>query len=568
MHEMSVDDYRRAHELPRTRGLHAADILERRAALARAGLEADPDGYIAHRLTPKHTSAAERTELSRAARTESAGRAGVKAALAGNAVKSAQTRQRSIAASFEDLAEDMGFPGIPEMLAAMADLDTPALGRHLGISKQQAARLRARYGFSSPGRWPAGYVPTSPAHRPRVSAEELALLPAGVQPERDGELLCRDCGQWVVHLGRHVARGHKKSLQAYQATYGIDPDLQRAVELGYADVAEMLSATADLGAKEFASLLGIDLRRARKVRARHGFRALKARPRIPLVTSAELAALPAGVQPEGHGKLLCRDCGGWYRGLSAHLANKHGVDAANYRERHGLAISARLESQDVQERRIVNGRERWASDLEFQKALRPTRTTSAERIARMAKARQAGSVRPGAQAVRQEVGARLGRVLPNRIREEYEERARQLSYDSIADLLAATADLSGADLARLLGIAPHRARELRRRHGVPSPAPRARNRKIEGPVGLGTPERLSAADLAAMAPGVQPQTERWLACRDCGGWYGFLGKHVVKAHGGSPAEYRARHKLPPDLPLHFQVRSKDVALTSQGPAAD
>lgn len=45
-HDMSADDYRRIHELPAGRGLHAADILERRAELARAAIAADRETYL------------------------------------------------------------------------------------------------------------------------------------------------------------------------------------------------------------------------------------------------------------------------------------------------------------------------------------------------------------------------------------------------------------------------------------------------------------------------------------------------------------------------------------------
>lgn len=558
-HEMSADDYRRVHELPRGRGLHAADILERRAARARAALEDDPEGYISHHLTPRRTTAQERIELSREARSESAGRAGVKAAVRGNAHQGAQARQRSLAAPYEELAESMGFAGVVEMLAAMPELDTPALGRRLGVSTKQAAGLRARYGFSSPGRWPPGYVPTSRAHRPRISAAELALIPAGVQPEREGSLLCRECGQWMRHLGRHLSHGHGMSMQAYQRAYGLDPCQQRAVELGYADVDEMLVVTAHLNGPDFAALLRVDMRTARELRSRHGYSTPRGRTRAQRASSDDLAALPDGVQPEGDGKLLCRECGGWYRSLSAHLANKHALDPASYRERYGLAIGACLEAEDVQQKRVANGKERWTSEPGLQEACRPNRTTSAERLARMRKARRISGARPGGRAVREETGRRLARVLPERTREEFEERARQLSHSSVVELLAATAHLTGADLARLLGVAQHRARDLRRRHGYGSPGHARRSNGAEALAGPAVPERLTAADLAGLTPGVQPGTDWWLACRDCGRWYLFLGKHVAAAHRVSPADYRARHQLPPDLPLHAQGGPNDVA---------
>lgn len=63
-----------------------------------------------------------------------------------------------------------------------------------------------------------------------------------------------------------------------------------------------------------------------------------------------------GVTPSGHGtygvvdvedgKLLCHECGGWYRSLAVHIGMAHDGTRA-YRLAHGLTMSTPLVAEDV-----------------------------------------------------------------------------------------------------------------------------------------------------------------------------------------------------------------------------
>lgn len=537
-HEMSADDYRRIHELPAGRGLHAADILERRAARARADIAADPEGYRAQRLTPKHTTVEERKELARVARAESLDRAGVRAAGTESGKRAAKAWRAHIDAPMDARAQELGFAGIAELLAAKSDLSNRDLGDLLGLKHEQAWKLRRRFGMPSPGRWPEGYVPQSPQYRPRLSEAELAALAPGEQPERDGMVACRDCGLFVIGRGlpQHLGAAHASSVADYHRRHGMDRSDERAEELGYTDIAALLAATAHLNGPDFAELLGTTRTEAAALRRRHGYRTPQGATVAPSLDAKGLDALPLGVQPEQYGKLLCRECGGWFRGLSQHLPHKHGVTPAEYRERYGLAVGHCLQAEDLHELRAANGRARSEAEPEWYARFRAGARSTAdpEQLAKAQAGRRASWARPGGRAHLLSSGDRIAKILPQRTHEDFERRARELSYDSIEAMLEATAGLTGAALAELLGVADHRVYSLRQRYGFRSPG---RHRGV-------TPED------AGIAAGVSPDSDQRLTCLECGKRYQFLGKHASLSHGLSPDEYRARHGLPPDTPLH------------------
>lgn len=477
--------------------------------------------------------------MARAARAETLARAGVVAAAAGPRI--ARARRRAVDVPFHDAARRLGHAGIEELLEANPATSNQDLGELLGVSANQAYMLRRRFGFSSPGRWAEGYVPTSRAARPRVGAAELAAIPPGVQPERHGELLCRDCGRWVRARGlsQHLAGAHKDTLDDYRRRHGLDPLQDRAAELGHPNVAELLAAHAHLNGPDLAALLDVDLREARELRRRHGYRTPRGRTPATLMTDAELAALPQGVQPEQDGKLLCRECGRWYRGLAQHVAHKHAIGPADYRERHGLAAGHCLQAEDLHDKRVAIGRARWDGDEEWRERFRAGGVTTAapEQLALAQAGRRASAARAGSRAALLASGERVSRVRPQRIAAEFTRLANALSYDTVEEMLSATADLTGRELARLLGVADHRAYSLRQRHGHRSPGRAGRR---DGAV----------VPAEAAQPRFEPPEVRSLPCLECGRRYLFLGKHVAAAHQLSPQEYRRRHGLPADLPLH------------------
>ena len=64
--------------------------------------------------------------------------------------------------------------------------------------------------------------------------------------------------------------------------------------------------------------------------------------------------------PDGHGRygildrraedgrVLCHECGRWWRHLATHLAGTHGIRAADYRRAHGLSSGTALIGSSVQ----------------------------------------------------------------------------------------------------------------------------------------------------------------------------------------------------------------------------
>ena len=60
--------------------------------------------------------------------------------------------------------------------------------------------------------------------------------------------------------------------------------------------------------------------------------------------------------PRATASCCAASAGAGIAACSPHLANKHALDPASYRERYGLAISACLEAEDVQQKRVANGK--------------------------------------------------------------------------------------------------------------------------------------------------------------------------------------------------------------------
>lgn len=68
---------------------------------------------------------------------------------------------------------------------------------------------------------------------------------------------------------------------------------------------------------------------------------------------------PAVGAPSGHGRygildtdegrVLCHECGGWYRSVGSHVTRSHGITARDYKIRHGLPLGTALVSPDLSE---------------------------------------------------------------------------------------------------------------------------------------------------------------------------------------------------------------------------
>ncbi|MEV6156049.1 MucR family transcriptional regulator [Nonomuraea sp. NPDC052129] len=354
-HDISADDYRRVHELPRGFGLHSTPVKAVRRQAQRAKWDTDPE--FRARLRPKR-SREELAELSKAAGRDSLSRAGVRAArrTGGTVVKyghlGTAARKAKLAAEVAERCRAAGFVSIEQVFTRHPELTNQQIAALLGMSKGRVDKMRRRLGFEAPGRWAKDYVVKNPALLPAIPADELAAVPHGTQPTRNGHLLCLECGRWFKTLVQHVSVMHGVKVADYLARHGIDPHETRARELGYASLADLLAATADWNGTDLAELLGVTQRKTRELRHRHGFTPPRGarpvgfvprtpRPHPPL-SAAELAAVPYGRQPERDGQLVCLECGTWTRGLAAHAVAKHQIGAEDYRARHGLPSDLKL----------------------------------------------------------------------------------------------------------------------------------------------------------------------------------------------------------------------------------
>lgn len=56
-----------------------------------------------------------------------------------------------------------------------------------------------------------------------------------------------------------------------------------------------------------------------------------------------------GVLDVDGGRVLCHECGGWYRSVGSHVARSHGLTAREYKIRHGLPLGTALVAPDLSE---------------------------------------------------------------------------------------------------------------------------------------------------------------------------------------------------------------------------
>ena len=247
-----------------------------------------------------------------------------------------------------------------------------------------------------------------------------------------------------------------------------------------------------------------------------------------------------------------------------------------------LPATRGLHSSRIRQARAARGRAQWHNDPQVRLRLQPTRTTAQERIAKSTAARTATLSRPGVRAAGKAAGQVGHRAWLAAVDSRLTAAAVAAGFRGLAAVLAATADLPAHDVARMLNVSTRRIQAAGRRHLAPD---RARQRQcqecnkwyrglgqhismahdltmneyrrrhpldahgLERQAGQARPQPpgrdpLSAAELAALAPGEQPEdgTGR-RACRECGRWYRSIGHHVAAAHHLPTAEYRRRHRL-------------------------
>ncbi|WP_370078102.1 MucR family transcriptional regulator [Streptacidiphilus sp. MAP12-16] len=456
-HDLHPDDYRRSHQLPRSRGLHAADILQRRSQRGKQHYTNDPDALL-RQLTPTQTTLEQRVALSRAARSESAKRAGSRTTARQNGARVHQAWLASIDERFTEHARRLGHPDITALLETTRALSDPAFGRLVGVTTKQAANFRRRHAIPAPGRWPADRVPKHLHLRPPMDPNELAAIAPGRQPAWAGHLLCRECGRWYRSLPQHLTAAHHLTSDAYRTRHHLAPTV-RLRGIGPQDTD---------GADPTAQQRAEDQQRQREAR-QHAQAEQRASPTTPTVP----LDLPPGIQPERDDALQCRECGHWFKGLGAHLAHKHHLSAADYRTRYGLPIRRSLDAATYTAARRAAGQRRYAQDPEaLRTMLTPTRSTPQERLTRSIAARKESAQRPGTRHIAQEAGRRGGAQAHAKSREADNARARAAGYPDVTALLEATAHLNGHDFATLLDISYYTGSQLRRRHGYHAPGQR------------------------------------------------------------------------------------------------
>lgn len=256
---------------------------------------------------------------------------------------------------------------------------------------------------------------------------------------------------------------------------------------------------------------------------------------IPPLTAQELHALPVGVQPELPGLLACLVCGSWYRGLGQHVYRAHELRADQYRDAYQLPRSRALWPQATRAAAAARGRARHARDPERLRATQ-FRGTAAE-SARARAAQRDSAARAGTAVASQRRAEQMRSAAAAAAATRYAALAHTLGYDGLDALRAAVEGSTIRQLADALGLSPSAAKRLRAyvRTGTLARTGPPRRRPLD------------AAQLAALAPGVQPVDRELglLVCRLCGHWRRELGRHLAAAHHTCSQRYRERFKLGP-----------------------
>lgn len=264
-HGIPADEYRARHELPRGRGLWAEDA--RRSAGERAARRA---GRYPKAVKTRLRGTRSETERAVAAQQESWNRAGTRALRRENWDRMAAQKRRRTQDKYEGLARAAGYAGIDDLIDQVADQSATVLAEILDVSVSGAKWVRRLHaaGFNLEHHPPA---PTS------MSGQDLSRLKGGTQPVTETHVLCRECGQWLRGLGRHLTTKHGMGVGDYRRRFAIDACVplvpsavsqanhraragrqdRRAQEHGYDDVDDLISRTRDWPTRRVATMLGV-----------------------------------------------------------------------------------------------------------------------------------------------------------------------------------------------------------------------------------------------------------------------------------------------------------------------
>ncbi|MBP2333277.1 MucR family transcriptional regulator [Corynebacterium freneyi] len=206
-------------------------------------------------------------------------------------------------------------------------------------------------------------------------------------------------------------------------------------------------------------------------------------------------AEPEVGSPSGHGRygvldvdgdrVLCHECGGWYRSVGAHVGRAHDLAAREYKIRHGLPLGTALVAPDVSAARSRHATERVGT--EAWKRLESRRDPTAASHARDEESlrKRGPDRRPNPAAVDAAIRA---------AEDQYTER--DLGWASREDAGESLADIARADGVPRSWVtgAVSRARE---RYGMPLPESVLRARKARSRESSGKAAAASAAAVRA-----------------------------------------------------------------------
>lgn len=212
-HDMTADEYRELHELPRRRGLWAEDARRGAGERARQRASRYPKA-VKTRLTGDRAQ----VELAVAAGRESWQRAGTRAVMRAHWVRLGKQKRQRIQDKYEFLARSAGYGGIDDLIEQLKDESSVVLAETLGVSVSGAKWVRRLHA----SRFNLDHHPPAPDPLP---AAELNQLKPGDQPMTETHVLCRVCGQWLRGLARHVTAKHDMNVDGYRRRYSIAIDV-------------------------------------------------------------------------------------------------------------------------------------------------------------------------------------------------------------------------------------------------------------------------------------------------------------------------------------------------------
>jgi predicted transcriptional regulator len=249
--------------------------------------------------------------------------------------------------------------------------------------------------------------------------------------------------------------------------------------------------------------------------------------------------LPLGVQPiDDSGRLLCRYCHRWFRGLGHHIFPAHGVTPDAYRREFELPSTRPLIAPELSAALATRSQRRFQTDARLRQAFAISVDERAARNSRGRKAKQQTEHRAGVQRTKRAVGdllAHNARVRANAVRADLDSRARNLGYCDLGQLFENTAHLSHASIGGLLGCSAAKARFWRSKHGIHSTA---------RSTGANADAAHRQAILRSVPLGTQPIADDGrLQCLVCGRWWRDLRQHVQRTHRQPADAYAKQHRL-------------------------